>query len=162
VPICGNSCRAKPHGSVSKIFFDTPGPDPRPVARLVDRHALRVARLTSDACAACGRTAGSVHHVIPRSEGGDDVAGNLLLLCGSGTTGCHGALHGSPYVITRQVVQDYIRVLGEVEERRDADWVAERLGLHIVNWRPDILTYVYGKLGREAGAAYLVRRYLLD
>jgi hypothetical protein len=49
-------------------------------------------------CECCGKVAGwdgwSRHHRQPRGMGGTkrDVHGldNLLLLCGSGTTGCHG------------------------------------------------------------------------
>ena len=32
----------------------------------------------------------TLHHLLARSLGGDDVADNLVPLCGSGTTGCHG------------------------------------------------------------------------
>jgi hypothetical protein len=31
-------------------------------------------------------------HVVPRSQGGDDVDDNFVPGCGSGTTGCHGLL----------------------------------------------------------------------
>ena len=46
-------------------------------------------------CRVCGKggPAGvgcSLHHVVPKSQLGDDVAANLVPLCGSGTTGCHG------------------------------------------------------------------------
>jgi 5-methylcytosine-specific restriction endonuclease McrA len=45
-------------------------------------------------CEDCGRMltleALELHHVVPRSEGGRDVDGNLRLLCG----GCHGGRHG--------------------------------------------------------------------
>lgn len=49
-------------------------------------------------CRRCRRqlTAGepvSVHHRRLRSQGGVDCACNLVLLCGSGTTGCHGYVH---------------------------------------------------------------------
>ena len=52
-------------------------------------------RGTYGCCQACGQTGGNLnaHHLVPRSLGGDDVLGNLALLCGSGTTGCHGAFH---------------------------------------------------------------------
>lgn len=52
-------------------------------------------------CARCGRPcppgAGSVHHRRPRGMGGSrdpltNDPSNLVLLCGSGTTGCHGYL----------------------------------------------------------------------
>lgn len=32
----------------------------------------------------------SVHHRLPRSRGGGNGPENLLVLCGSGTSGCHG------------------------------------------------------------------------
>jgi hypothetical protein len=40
----------------------------------------------------CGRLADSLHHLINRSQGGDDVVANLIPLAGDGTTLCHGAL----------------------------------------------------------------------
>lgn len=55
-------------------------------------------------CEACGQGVGdrrgvdhSVHHRVPRGMGGTRWAGanaltNLLLLCGSATTGCHGSV----------------------------------------------------------------------
>jgi hypothetical protein len=33
-----------------------------------------------------------LHHLVSKSLGGDDVADNLVPVCGSGTTGCHGLL----------------------------------------------------------------------
>ncbi|MFD9950536.1 HNH endonuclease [Nonomuraea sp. NPDC059023] len=45
-------------------------------------------------CVRCGavvaRDEDSIHHRVPRGRGGENTAENLLLLCGSGTTGCHG------------------------------------------------------------------------
>lgn len=32
----------------------------------------------------------SFHHRLPRGRGGRNTATNIVLLCGSGTTGCHG------------------------------------------------------------------------
>ena len=45
-------------------------------------------------CARCGRyvDGGSRHHRKLRRHGDHSVA-NLVLLCGSGTTGCHGWVH---------------------------------------------------------------------
>lgn len=133
-------------------------PDPKSAARVVDPAALRAARLAGDECAACGRPPGSVHHVIPRSEGGDDVPANLVLLCGSGTTGCHGAWHGNPYAIARREVV----IVGSTMERRNAEWVAQRIGHHIAAARPDTIAYVIEKLGPDPGSSYLLRRYRLD
>lgn len=139
-------------------------PDPKPDPRIVDRDAMRVARLASDYCGACGGQPGSVHHVVPRSEGGDDVAGNLMLLCGNGTMGCHGALHGNPYVVevlnvTKHIGSGVYATYPWDYERRDAAWVSQRIGQTILLLRPDVIAYVTAKLGEDAGAAYLDRRY---
>lgn len=51
-------------------------------------------------CVRCGRslysTAGSRHHRKLRSQGGKHRVEVLILLCGSGTTGCHGWVHANP------------------------------------------------------------------
>jgi hypothetical protein len=136
-------------------------PDPKPAARIVDRDALAVARLRGDECVACGRPPGSVHHVIPRGERGDDVTENLLLLCGSGTSGCHGAWHGNPYLVEDKRTR-IVESRPGLYERRDADWVAVRIGHHIAASRPDTIDYVFAKLGANPGRAYLLRRYKLE
>lgn len=50
-------------------------------------------------CVRCGRSlhqvAGSRHHRQLRRHG-NHTAANLVLLCGSGTTGCHGWVHSEP------------------------------------------------------------------
>lgn len=50
-------------------------------------------------CARCGEVIwenGSRHHRKLRSRGGADAPENLILACGSGTTGCHGWMHANP------------------------------------------------------------------
>jgi hypothetical protein len=48
-------------------------------------------------CFKCGKYVhpdwDSCHHRRLRSGGGEDVLSNLIMLCGSGTTGCHGYVH---------------------------------------------------------------------
>lgn len=34
----------------------------------------------------------SKHHRLPRGRGGTNVLSNLMLVCGTGTTGCHGMI----------------------------------------------------------------------
>lgn len=56
-------------------------------------------------CARCGRTGddsgrASLHHRRARGAGGDKLGvsarmSNLVVLCGSGTTGCHGLIEGN-------------------------------------------------------------------
>jgi hypothetical protein len=126
-------------------------PDPKPPARIVDRAALRRAKLANPTCAACGAGGANGHHVLPKGAGagaGDDVPENIVGLCGSGTTGCHGSWHGSPYVHNGI--------------RRDREWVARRVGETLLDQRPETIRYVLTKLGQEAGLAYLERVYLVN
>lgn len=49
-----------------------------------------------DVCEGCGHpVANNLHHRKYRSRGGKHVASNLVLLCGSGTTGCHARAHSA-------------------------------------------------------------------
>ena len=85
----------------------------------------------------CGKPSATGHHVVARGRGGDDVLANILPLCGSGTTGCHGLIENED-VKTRKMIGKWIK-------------------LH----RPDTIAYVQGKMGREAGDDWLRRRLYL-
>jgi hypothetical protein len=134
--------------------------DPKAPPRIIDPAALKAARMTGEPCAACGGPPANVHHVIQKSAPyfGDDVIGNLLLLCGSGTSGCHGAHHGSPYLVD---VPDSMFRERPLVERRDAEWVNRRIGITIQARRPDIIAYVLGKLGDHQGRFVLEKIYYL-
>lgn len=45
-------------------------------------------------CRCCGKREPqhlvTLHHLVPKSLGGDDCDANVVPLCGTGTTGCHG------------------------------------------------------------------------
>lgn len=75
------------HHGLWHLKYSEPDSGPSPKLR-----ALVEAR--DKACVRCGlvvpRDEDSIHHRIPRGRGGENTAENLLLLCGSGTTGCHG------------------------------------------------------------------------
>ena len=43
-------------------------------------------------CVICGDRAESKHHIVRKSQGGDDVPENLADVCGHGTRGCHGLI----------------------------------------------------------------------
>jgi hypothetical protein len=47
-------------------------------------------------CERCGTAGYTVHHRRKRSQGGTWDPSNLLALCGSGTTGCHGWVEANP------------------------------------------------------------------
>lgn len=56
-------------------------------------------------CARCGTAIwanGSRHHRKYRSRRGEDTTHNLILLCGSGTQGCHGWAHSNITDATRE------------------------------------------------------------
>jgi hypothetical protein len=62
----------------------------RQKASQADWDTVRADKLVNRLCRVCMGPATSLHHMVPRSLGGDDVADNLVPLCGTGTTGCHG------------------------------------------------------------------------
>lgn len=89
-------------------------------------------------CVICGSTGRlSIHHVLPRSQGGDDIEANFVCLCGDGVTGCHG----------------------DVEHYRNG--VRRILGLHILSERRDTVDYLTTKLGSADRALYWIESRLL-
>lgn len=58
------------------------------------------------ACARCCRLLQgnyySLHHRLPRSRGGKHTPENLVTLCGSGVTGCHGWIESNRQLATEQ------------------------------------------------------------
>lgn len=86
-------------------------PQPRPKPRLLakrkakatsakDWRETRVVVLNRDGhrCRACGQKHGlDVHHVVMRSLGGSDDAGNLIALCRD----CHQSVHGHVLILRR-------------------------------------------------------------
>lgn len=80
--------------------------------RIKDPELLTELHLRWRECVLCGVTAPlSLHHICKHPR--DDVEANLVMVCGSGTTGCHGALEGPQSVESWQLAI-YIR-----EHRRD-------------------------------------------
>jgi HNH endonuclease len=71
---------------------------------------LRGEKLAGRPCRVCGRLGArwnrSLHHLVPRSLGGDDVAANLVAVCGSGTTGCHGLIEARDRNAMRQLAEN--------------------------------------------------------
>lgn len=105
--------------------------------RVVDAKATTRAVLTEPECATCPKPSATGHHLLARGAPyfGDDVPANIVALCGSGTTGCHGLIENEDS-ITRA-----------------------RLGIYLIRKRPDALEYLAEKLGGEVAAgAWLARR----
>lgn len=117
-------------------------PDPRPAPRIRDRELLARLHLAWGECALAeydlpgclGTSPRSLHHIHRHPR--DDVRPNLVMLCGSGTTGCHGAIeHADPE--TRLALGGYLRIR-----------------------RPDTIAYLRAKLGGELAADAWLSRYL--
>lgn len=64
-------------------------PDPKPPRRLRQTGAARSKLLSEQACRACPRRATEGHHILHRSQGGDDVSANIMPLC----LHCHRLYH---------------------------------------------------------------------
>ncbi len=113
------------------------GPDPRPTKRVKNPKAMSDTHKAGCFCVLnCGKP-GSVHHVLPRSQGGDDIPANLVCLCGSGTTGHHGLV-----------------------EANNPGALAE-LGAYLQLERPDTIRYVKIKLGDMEGTEWLKNKLLV-
>lgn len=116
-------------------------PDFKPESRIVDKKALTRAMRENEAndhrglCWGCPKPrklATEPHHIIFRSQGGDDLVENIAPLCLS----CHTLFHRS--------------VSGEAEE------IAANMGNYFTD---ATLLYILCKKGVEPGREYLERRY---
>ena len=110
--------------------------DFKPGSRVRDPELLKLLHHVYEECVLCGRIEFSIHHILKRSQGGDDVSANLIPLCGHGTAGCHGRVEAS-------------------EEE-----ACRALGVHISRYRHDTITYLAHKLGGPEAAHEWLRRRL--
>lgn len=116
-------------------------PDPKPgkrkrkPIRVIDAKATTRAVLREPSCAICHRPSATGHHVLARGGPyfGDDLPENIVALCGSGTTGCHGAVEAADVFARGQ------------------------LGVYLIEERPDVVSYLQGKLGPSAASEWLLR-----
>ncbi len=100
--------------------------DPRPPKRVKDSRAGKAKVEREGRCRVCGTRRGlNRAHLVAKGQRGDDVAANIVPLCGSGTAGCHGAL---------------------TDHRRGWETVA---GILRARLRPDELAYVLEKKGQD-------------
>lgn len=124
---------------------DFRGPDPKAAPRVKDRKATTRATVGRECVAGCGQRAANGHHVIGKGQGGDDVVENVAPLCGSGSSGCHGAFHGTPY-----------------KDAAGHRWTKAEVSAAVGSWivtSPPVLAYVLGKLGDTKGRAFIRRVY---
>ena len=76
-------------------------------------------------CEMCSKPANNAHHRRNLSQQGQNVLSNLLLLCGSGTTGCHGWVTEHPAMSYRNgwSIEGDVQQPGDVPVRRRGDLV---------------------------------------
>lgn len=79
----------------------------------------------------------SLHHLVPKSLGGDDVADNVIPLCGHGTLGCHGA------------VEDHPRGWEEIAGRIRASLTKAEIGYVVLKKSRDFLDRYYPQTKEE-------------
>ena len=112
-------------------------PDLKRAPRIRDAGLFKRLHLRGVICVLCGEP-GSLHHVYPRCQGGDDLEANLLGLCGHGTAGHHGLVEN-----------------GDLTARADlGEWILEQ--------REDTIDYLIDKLGEQEGREWLRRRFFID
>jgi hypothetical protein len=113
---------------------------------VIDPEATTRKVLSDRECRCCGRPASNGHHIVPKGAPwfGDDIEDNIVPVCGTGTTGCHGALHGNGYTDL-------------TGKRWTPEIVTHRIGERL---RPEELAAVAQRFGGVVPAAeYLSRRY---
>ena len=94
----------------------TATPDFKPPKRIVATRSeweiIRLFKLEGKRCRVCVvGFAATLHHLVPKSLGGDDLAPNLIPVCGDGTRGCHGLVEARSLVALEKV-----RLTLQVEE----------------------------------------------
>lgn len=106
-------------------------PDPRPPKRIKNPALMAQLHREWRECAICGSTRDrrSLHHVHRHPR--DDTRANLIMLCGDGTTLCHGKVTAED--------ETTLRALGHV----------------ILTTRRDTVAYLNGKLGRVRAHAWM-------
>lgn len=113
-------------------------PDQKRRPRIVDRLATTCHVLGNPECVVCGDRGATGHHVVAKGSPhfGDDIDANIVTVCGSGTTGCHGAVE------------------------RHETWACLAVGEHIRDHRPDTIAYIADRLGSvDAMIEFMYRRY---
>lgn len=103
-------------------------------------------------CVRCGVSlevvSGSRHHRQRRRDGGHSVE-NLVLLCGSGTTGCHGWVHANPTraIAVGLIVPTWVREIALVPVPTVSGWRR----LHADGTAEDVIETVARELMAMAG-----------
>jgi hypothetical protein len=96
--------------------------DAKPAERIHDSALLGVLHIRWRECVICDKPIGkvarlSLHHIHRHPR--DDVEANLVMVCGDGTTGCHGRIEARDPVVLR-MLREHIDTRAETIEYLDA------------------------------------------
>lgn len=110
--------------------------DPKPAPRIKDSDLMRFLHAErSKECAVTGSTDNlELHHVLPRSQSGDDVRANLVFL--------HRRVHQAITINDPAA----LKLLGE----------------HVWDERPDTVAYLVYKMGKDRAVDWMRRRLLIE
>jgi len=83
-------------------------------------------------CRVCGRPASHGHHLVYRSQGGDDYEGNIIPLCHV----CHDKVHAGSTPVRRQIILTLT-----ADERA---YVVSKFGDNAAGWAERVYGYPEG------------------
>ena len=122
-----------PKGIPNQAYEPSVRPDPRAPKRIkADQNEwLRLRAEKLGPCRLCHSfDSPTLHHILSKSLGGDDVAANLVPLCGSGTTGCHGKVEArDPWARTLLGERLKAAELAYVIGKKGAGWLELNYGV---------------------------------
>lgn len=93
--------------------------------------AMEAVRKRDGGCVRCGRSGGNTHHRKLRvhcTKAEVHLLTNMIVLCGSGTTGCHGWVHRHPEESYK--AGWLVRSWEDPESVPVFDWIGDRWLLH--------------------------------
>lgn len=106
-------------------------PDPKPRARSIDRGVGRLKCNGEATCRICGKRTIALdpHHIVPRSQGGDDVAENIAPLCAPWEPSCHRRVtENDPEALRALRSALHPEETAYVLARKGAAWLEKRYG----------------------------------
>lgn len=96
--------------------------DPKPHKRIVDKDATPIKLGQDSTCRGCGQRATAGHHILLRSQGGDDVPDNIMPLCHP----CHVAYHDGPHKSLRTTPAERAYVMERMGKVAGSDYLRRR------------------------------------
>lgn len=97
-------------------------PDPKPRKRVTNPKATKLKLQADRKCRSCEQPATDGHHVLLRSQGGDDVPDNIMPLCHA----CHMAWHAGNISTLRIRTSELYYVFSRLGKVAGADYVKRR------------------------------------